>query len=217
MLALRAYARYFLPFTLLSVLTFSPLLVYVFALPAPLDVSQARQLLKLEWLVVAAAWFLQLWLVAAVAPALRRDRVTQVAAFVGGAANLVRMAIPWLVAIAAILIGAVALVIPAFVLIVLLALTGASVAEGMPAPLHDSIAVVRANLRAVIVTVVAIVVVDLAVAGVVYLVVFAPFAKKPTPDQLAAARQIVRVVAVALALISPLAAAVLAAIRVRAR
>jgi hypothetical protein len=220
-LALRAHARYVVPFTLLSAIAFAPLVMFVIALPAASDVAQARQQLRLEWIAVGVAWFVQGLVVAAVAPAVRRlaagERPSQLRAFGEGAANLARMALPCLVGVAAIAIGALAVVIPGLVLIALLALTGASVAEGMPAPLLDSIATVRANLRVVVIAVVAIVVADVAIAAGIYLAVFEPFAKKPTPDQLAAARRIPQLAVAVLVVASPLAASVLAAIRARAR
>lgn len=220
-LALRAHARYVVPFTLLSVIAFAPLVVFVVNLPAATDVAQAKQQLRLAWIVAGAAWFGQGLVVAAVAPTVRRlaagERTSQLRALGAGAVNLARMALPCLVVVVAVAIGALAVVIPAFGLVALLALTGASVAEGMPEPLLDSIATVRANLRVVVIAVVAIIVVDVAIAGASYLAVFEPFAKKPTPDQLDAARRIPQLAVAALVVVSPLAASVLAAIRVRAR
>jgi hypothetical protein len=220
-LALRTYVRYVVPLTLLSALVFAPLLWFILRLPVPGDAALAKKLYVVAWGVAASAWIAQYVLVGGVAPAARGlamgKPLSQLRALRDGCAGLGRVLLPCLVAVAAIAVGGLALVVPGVVLVVLLALTGASEARGMPAPLLDSIAVARANLKTVVLVVVAIVVVDLALAGVAYLVLFEPLAKKPTPAQLEASRWVARSIAAGLVVISPLLASVLAAVRLRAR
>jgi len=220
-LALRTYVRYLVPLTLLSALVFAPVLWFVLRLPVPSDAAFAKQLLRVVWVLAASAWIAQYLLVGAVAPAVRAiasgEPLSQVRSLGRGFLGLARMLLPCLVAIVAIVIGSMALVLPGLALLALLALTGASTERGLPAPLLDSIAVARTNLRSVAITVVAIIVVDLAIVGVAYLVVAEPLPKKPAPAQLAAFRELAQIVTISLAAASPIAASVLAAIRVRAR
>lgn len=218
-LALRTYVRYVVPLTMLSALVFAPLLGFVGNAPAPIDGAAARSLLVLTWIVTSTAWIAQLALVGAAAPAVRAvaggEAVSQLRMLRRGGASLGRMIVPVGVAVAAILVGGLALVIPGVLLVGLLALTGASTEAGVPAPLVDSIAVVRKNIRVVALTLVAILVVDFAITGGAYLVLVEPLTKKPTPAQLDDARDLIRCVTLGLVVVSPLAAAVLAAIRVK--
>lgn len=217
---LRSYGRYVVPFSLLAALVFAPVLWFAWRLPVPADAERAKALYGMAWTIAGGAWFGQFALVGAVAPAVRGAatgvRLSQLRALGCGVANFLTMALPCAVAVAAIAIGGLVLALPALALVVLLALTAASTAPGLPAPLLDSVAVVRGNLRTVAIAVVAIVAVDQAIAATAYLALARPVSAKPTFDQLAAARDVVRVVAIALVVASPLAATVLATIRVRA-
>jgi hypothetical protein len=112
-------------------------------------------------------------------------------------------------------IGSLALVVPGLILLVLLALTGAGRARGVPAALADSIAVARKHLPVIAVTVAAMLALDAAIGLAAYRG-FAPLPRQPSPAQLAAVRHFVRAIAIALTLASPLPATVLATIRARA-
>ena len=217
--ALRTWVRYLVPFTALSALVFAPLLWFVARLPVPVDATHARTVFSLSWVIAGGAWFAQFTLVAAVAPAARAmangEPLSQLRAFARGATNLLVMALPCAVAVIAIVIGGFALVVPGLALVVLLALTGASTEPGLPAPLLDSVAVSRANLRVVVIAVVAIVGADQAVSAIAYFALAQPLPAKPTFEQLAVARRAVRLISLALVAASPLAATVLATIRAR--
>lgn len=214
---LRAWLRYLVPLTLLSALALSPLVYVASRVGVVPDPARARAQLRVGWVLAGCALSCQLWLVAAVAPAVRGladgAPLSQLAALRRGLAGLVRGALPCGIAIVAVLLGGVALVVPGALLLVLLALTGASerLGEAPPAPLVDSVAVVRANLPRVAAIVAAIVVGNLAVAFVLQWQLVPHIAKKVTPAQLASIRTFVRAVPLVLAALSPLAACALAA------
>src|SRR5688572_28348601 len=98
MLALRTWARYVVPLTLLSAVVHAPLLRYTMALDVPKDAAGAKQLLVVVWIVAATAWIAQLALVAAAAPVARSVAagapLSQWKALVHGFGNLVRMVVP---------------------------------------------------------------------------------------------------------------------------
>ncbi|MBS1120415.1 MAG: hypothetical protein H6Q90_2643 [Deltaproteobacteria bacterium] len=221
MLALRAYVRYLVPFTLLSALVLAPALWLTFQIPIPGEPAQATRILGFTSMLGAIAWIAQLVLVGGVAPAVRAVQLgaplPQLRALGLGIAGLVKMVLPCLLAVAAIGLGSLALVLPGLALLVLLSVTGASTERGMPGPLLDSIAVVRANLKIVAIAVAAMLVLDLALPGVARMVTTTPLPKKPTVEQLAAYQHLARMVALALVIASPIIASVLAAIRVSAR
>jgi hypothetical protein len=224
-LALRAL-RYFVPFLVLSVIAYSPLLLWiVFRTSAPTDAAQAQSLLRLTWIVAALAWVPQFVLVGGVAPAVRAlaagAPLSQVGALGHGLVGFVRMLLPCLLVAVAAAVGSLALVVPGLALVVLLSLTGASTERGLPGPLLDSIAVVRSRLGLVTLVVVAIVVVDLAIAVAAQLIFAAPIPKKTVAKQLdailATYQVVLYVIAGGLVIVSPVVASVLAAIRVSRR
>ena len=219
-LALRTWLRYFVPLAILSAILHLPVLRFAWKLEVPKDIPAARSLLVTVWIVAGTAWIAQLVLVAAAAPAARslaaKQPLTQWRALAGGFANMVRMALPIACVVAAIVVGGMALVVPGVMLLGLLALTAASTEPGLPAPLLDSVAIVRRHWRPVAIAMVAIVAIDLALAAIAYVALADPLPKKPSPKQLAEYRDIARAVTVGLAIVSPLAASVLAAIRVKA-
>ena len=118
----------------------------------------------------------------------------------------------------AVVLGGVALVVPGLLLLVLLALTGASerLGEPPPAALVDSVAVARANLPRVAWVVSAILVANLAVAFVLQWQLVPHITKKLSVAKLAPVQTFVRLVPLALAALSPLAACALAAAYARA-
>ena len=222
-LALRAYLRYLVPLTLLCVLAALPALVLAGHLPLAHDVASARAQLGLGWALACMAWALQVWVVAAVAPAVRGVArgapPGQLRAFVDGLRGLVRGAVPCGLAVCAILLGGVALVVPGLILLGLLSLTGASEAlrEPVPAALEDSVATARAALVpvAVVVGVAFVAGVALGAVGQLSLVRIIPL--KPPAAVYAACREYVRIVAVAVALGSALPACTLAAVYMQTR
>ncbi len=205
---------------MLSALLFGPVLWMVFHLRPPTDAAQAGSLVRLGFTISALAWIAQLALVAGVAPAVRSLEhgrpLSQLRAFTAGIVNLVRMMLPCLLAVAAIGLGSLAVVLPGLGLLVLLSLTGASTEPGLPAPLVDSLATVRANLRSVVIVIAVMLAVDLAIPFVAQLVAASALPKKPSADQLATYRRVPQLIVATLAIMSPVLASMLAAIRARA-
>lgn len=216
-LALRAWLRYLVPLTLLAVITCAPLLYIALHAHAPKDIRSARVLVRIPWLLASFAWIAQLWLVAAAAPLVRSiadaTPLSQLRALVAGLRGLVRGLLPIAAAIAAILLGGLALAVPGVLLLVLLSLTGASdqLREPLPAPLVDSIAAVRASWRRVVITLAAIIVVGLVVTFIVQTLYVPPIKSKVSPSKLVGIRTFLRVAGLSLAAMSPLAACLLAA------
>ncbi|HEU0029065.1 MAG TPA: hypothetical protein VFQ53_00440 [Kofleriaceae bacterium] len=211
-------ARYALPIGVLALVVCGPLLWFVPRIPVP-DAASAKPLLRFTYAIAVAAWALQLQLAGGIAPIVRavaaREAPSQLGALWLGLAGLVRAVLPTALVVAAIAIGALALVVPALCLVVLLALATASPAAGLPAPLVDSIRVVRAHLRPIAIVVAAIVIVDVGLAVAAQLAIGPALSKKPTVAELGAFRELARVVAIGVAIVSPFAATVLAALRAR--
>lgn len=218
-LALRTYARYAVPLTLLSVVVLAPLLYVAFRVPPPKDPIRARAALHLAWMLAGSAWMFQLVLVGAAAPLARAiargEAPSQLRALGIAAVHLARGAVPALAAIAAVALGGLALVVPGLVLLVLFSLAAASPLPGLRAALEDSATCVREHARTVIAIVIAMLAIDLAIALVAKHVLVVPLGKRMAPAQLAAYRDVVRTVAVACVAVSPMIAAALAAVRAR--
>jgi hypothetical protein len=212
--AVRTWLGHAVPLTALSAIALSPLVAVALRTRAPVDAAGARSAIGLGWTLLAVAWLGQLVLVGAAAAVMRAPR-SQLGALGAGAAQLVRAALPCLVAALAVAIGGLALAVPAPVLLVLLAMTGASRERGLPAPLLDSIAAARRQLPAVALAVAALLAIDAAIGAIAHRALIAPLARQPTPAQLAAACDFVRAIAIALVAISPLPACVLARLRAR--
>ena len=210
--ALRTWLRYLVPLTLLSAIALSPLLYLALTARIPADATAAAALRRLSWGLVALAIVPQLVLVGAAAP-ITRNRPSQLRALASGLTGLLAALLPCIAAVAAIALGILALVIPGLILLPLLALTGASTARGIHARLLDSITVARTNLRAVLLAVLALLALDIAIGVVAHLQFSVALPKRPSPAQLTAARHILHAIAVALVVISPLPATLLAAIR----
>ena len=179
-------------------------------LPAPaaaVNAAAVHAQLRVGWIIAGSAWVLQLGLAGAATavpagPGVRR-------ALLAAAMGLGRAVVPSAIAVIAIGLGGVALVVPGAVLAVLLAFTGAAAgaAPGQPpvTALRASIAFARAHWRDAMLVVVAIVAADLAIALVAQLAMV--HARSPKL-QLPEARAFTRVVVLAVALASPIAAAV---------
>ena len=216
--AVHSWLRYIVPLTLLSAIALAPVITIALRVRAPLNPAGVTAALSAGWAMLALAWLGQLVLVGG-ASAITRARpapLSQLGALRGGLAQLVRAIVPCLTAAAAIAIGGLALVVPGLVLLVLLALTGASRERGVPAPLVDSTAVTRTQLPAVALTVAAMLMIDAVIGVAAYRAFVVLLPRHPTPAQLAALPHVLRVMALALVLVSPLPATVLATIRARA-
>ncbi len=213
--AVRTWLRYIVPLTVLSAVALAPLVVIALGARTPGNAAQGGQLRTLAGAMLGAAWLGQLILVGGAA-AMVGGRPSQLRALRDGFARLVRGVVPCLAAAVAIILGGVALVVPGALLLVLLSLTAASPVRGVPAALHDSIAVVRRHLPVVAITVAAMLVLDAAIGVACHRLFVTPLGKAPTPAQLMAIRSYVRAVALALVVISPLPAVLLATIRHRA-
>lgn len=218
-LAARTCARYALPLAIVTLLVMAPVLVVAWRVRPPADLAGAQRTLRLAWILAGSAWMFQLVLVAAAAPLARAlaagAPLPQLRALGAALAGVVRGALPCLAAIACVLVGGIALVVPGIALLVLFALVGASPARGMPAPLVDSAAAVRAQLPLVAAIVGVMLVVDLALAWTAWKALAVPIAHKVKPGQLAAYRDIVRVVALGVVVAAPPIACALAAVRAR--
>jgi hypothetical protein len=216
-LTLRAWSRYVVPLTVLSVIAFVPLLWIASRVGLAADLPRARAQVRIGWALAAVAWCCQLWLVAGVAPAVRSvgrgEPISQLRAFSDGLRGLARGLLPCLIAIVGVGLGGLALVVPGVLLLVLFALTGASDRLGEPpaVALADSVAVVRANLTRVALIVAAIIVVNLAITFVLQWQLVPFITKKVAAAKLAPIRTFVRTVPLALAVLSPVAACALAA------
>jgi hypothetical protein len=212
--AVRTWVRYIVPLTLLSAIALSPLVALASRVHAPADAAAARPVIQLGWTLLAVAWLGQL-LLGGGAAAMLTDPPSQLRAFTRGLLQLIRAVLPCLVAALAVAIGSLALVLPGVALLVLLSLTAASRERGLPGPLLDSIAAARRQLPAVTLAVLALFALDAAIGLVAYRAFLVPLPAKPTPIQLAAVRNFVRAIALALVALSPLPATVLATLRVR--
>jgi hypothetical protein len=221
-LVLRTWLRYVVPLTVLSGIVLVPVVYVALAARAPTDVVHARQLVRVGWILAGTAVGWQLLLVAAVAPAVRSMArgapLSQLAVFTRGLGSLVRAIMPWLVAMAAVLLGGLALVVPGVLLLVLLSLTGASVRlkDEPGRALADSVDIVHVQLPRVALIVALIVVVDLAIAYAAQLALVPAMGKKLAAGKLAPVQTFVRAIAAALIALSPLAACALAAAYERA-
>lgn len=217
-LTFRTWIRYIVPLTLIAAVTMCLVGYTAYSVAPATDIPTARAQLHLGWFMAATAWIFQLLLVAAAAPMVRTS-LSQPAALIAGARQLVRALVPIGVAVAAIMLGFVALVVPGLLLLGLLCLTGASerLGEGLPAALEDSVAVVRANAKQVAIAIAVIVAADLALALAAHLILLPALPKKPTPAMMLPARTFVRVVALALIALSSLPACALATIYNRQR
>jgi len=222
-LAVRTWLRYLVPLTIFAAVALCGVAFVAYRITPPADLPQARVAIHIGWILAGTACVFQLLLVAAAAPLVasvaRDEPLSQLQAFVAGARNLGRGVVPWAVAFAAIVTGSLALAVPGILLLGLLALTGASVhlGESLPAPLVDSIAVVRSHARTVAIALALVVAADLAVALAAQLAILPSLPTgKPPLAALAPARAYVRIVALALIAGSAIPACVLAAIYQRA-
>jgi hypothetical protein len=210
--ALRTWLRYLVPLTVLSAIALSPVLYLALTARIPADATAAAALRRHSWELAALAIPCQLVLVSAAA-AVTRARPSQLRAFTSGLIALLGAIAPCIAVVAAIAIGALALVVPGLLLLPLLALTGASTERGIRARLLDSITVARTNLLAVALCVLALLAVDVAIGLFAHLQFSVPLPKRPSPAQLTTARHVLLAAGVALVVVSPLPATLLAAIR----
>lgn len=214
---LRSWLRYIVPLTLLSAIAFGVVGVIAVRIGGAQDLVAARAQVRLGWVLVGVAWILQLVLVAGVAPAVRsvasRDRMSQWSAFRSGLAAMVRGILPCLAAVIAIAIGSLALVIPGLLLLVALAMTGASerLGEPLPVPLIDSATAARRGFVRVAVVVGLMLAIDVAIGGIAQLAIVHALKPPMTTAALVATRTFVREIAVALIVLSPLPACALVA------
>ncbi|MBA3454373.1 MAG: hypothetical protein H0T42_14870 [Deltaproteobacteria bacterium] len=220
MLAVRTYVRYLVPLTLLSVIAFAPVILLALRVPVPANGKQAVIALRYAWVFAACSIIPLFLLVGGVAPAVRGMVAgaprTQLRVLGAGLTGLAGALIPTVIAAAAIAMGSLALVLPGLILIVLLALSGASALEGGPARVADSIAVARTRILPILGVLVAVLAVQ-AIAIFVLSRQLMPLPKPPKPEHLAGFRQLVRVTVAGIVLAAPIAAVALATIYERAR
>jgi hypothetical protein len=217
-LTVRTWVHYFVPLTVIAALAMFIFAITGLRVALPGDLNAARIEMFLGWRLAATAWIFQIALVAAAAPAVRSiaidEPLTQLQAFTRGIVNLARAIVPVGVALLAIVLGSVALLVPGLLLLGLFSLTGASehLADPLPAPLMDSVEVVRANGKRVALVLLIIIGADLAIAAAAHLAILPALPKKPPVSVLAPTRNFVRIVAFALIAASPIPACALAAL-----
>jgi len=218
--AIRTYVRYLVPFTILSVIAFAPLLLVALRVPAPANAKQAAITLRYAYVFAGCSVIPLFLLVGGVAPAVRGivggAPRSQLAVLGTGFVGLARALVPTLLAIAAIAIGGLALALPGLILLVLLALSGASALDGAPARLTDSIATARTRFLPIA----GILLVTVAVQAIAIVVLsrqLVPLPKPPPPEHLAAFRQLVRMTVAGIVLAAPIPATILALIHARGR
>jgi hypothetical protein len=143
---------------------------------------------------------------------------SQVRALRDGVRGLVGAAAPGVLAAIAALIGGLALVVPGLALLVLFGLVGASERTGAER-LADAAEVARTPGTALAIggVLVATVAVHAAIVWFVQRGLAVPLPRKPTPQQLAALRSLLRASAMSIAVLAPVPAVALAAIYARAR
>jgi len=213
--ALRTWLRYAVPLTVLSAIALSPVLLVALAARAPADAAGVAALRPLGWKLVALAVFCQLVLIGGASPA-ARARPTQLRALGRGLAELAGAIVPCIAAVAAVALGGLALVVPGLLLLALLALTGASTERGVRARLADSVTIARKHLPSVALAVLALLAIDAAIGIAGHRLLAMPLPRHPSAAQLATARRVIQAIALALVVVSPLPATLLAAIRSRA-
>ncbi len=220
MQAIRTHVRYVVPFTILSVIAFAPLLLLALRAQVPTNAKQAGIALRYAYALAGGSIIPLFLLVGGVAPAVRGVVAgvprSQLAVLGAGLSGLARAVVPTLLAIAAIVIGGLALALPGLILLVLLALSNASTADGAPSRLADSVAIARTRIFPII----GVLVVTLGVQALAIFVLsreLIPLPKSPTPEHLVAFRQLVRVTVAGTMLAAPVPAVVLALIHARAR
>jgi hypothetical protein len=222
-IAVRTWLRFVAPLAVLGAMAAAPLFVIVVKLAPMIDAAHARTRIWLGVALAFAAFIAQLATVAAVMPALRSvergQPLSQWRAFAAGAGRLARVILPLACAVAAMLIGSLALVVPGLALLVMLALTGASdqLGEPLPSPLVDSVAMVRARFWRIAAIVAAALVINLVLANGGQLALLGVIPKKNPNAAIVAAMKLKLAVPVALALVSPLVACALAAFAPKSR
>ncbi|CAN5867011.1 hypothetical protein BH11MYX2_BH11MYX2_36520 [soil metagenome] len=220
-LSLRTWSRYVVPFTLLALLAYAPLLLLANRLSVPTSVDQARALAVITWILGSIAILLALGIVGAVAPTVRAvdagSPPSQHAALLAGLRGLVSSIVPAGAAIFALLLGLGAVVVPGLVLAPLVALTAASTEIGLSARFADAAAVGRAHGRTIALVLVFMILVGVGVLVAVEHWAHLPLSKKASPALIAGTQRFPHVALPLLALLVPIAATVLAAIHTVAR
>jgi hypothetical protein len=220
-LALRTWIRYVVPFTLLSLLAYAPLILVANRLSAPASIDQAHALVLITRILGGLAILWSLGIVGVIAPTMRAVDAgappSQIAALLSGLRGLVASIVPVGAAIFALLLGLGALVVPGILLAPLVALTGASSEVGLAARLADATAVGRAHWRTIALVLVFIVLVGIAVLVGVEHAVHLPLIKKAPAALIAGTQRYPRIALPLLALLAPIGAAFLAAIHTTAR
>lgn len=219
-LAARTIVRYVVPLAIVTMIVVTPWAYVAVKSPWPRDLPGANFALARAFVLAGTAWIATFVIVGAVAPLVRSVAdgapLSQVRAVVAAIGNGVRMGVPCLAASAAVLVGGMALVVPAFLLMVMLSLTGTSRERGMPAPLVESVALVRGCWKPVALVIGVMIVVDVALVIVAWKTVAVPFGKKLKPIEWATYGNVARVVVIGIAVSAPVFATVLAAIGIKA-
>jgi hypothetical protein len=182
--------------------------------PSAVDAAAVHTQLRVGWIIAGSSWIFQLALAGSAAAVASGPGVRR--ALLAGARGLSRAVVPSAIALIAVAIGGVALVVPGAVLLALLAFTGAAAgaepAQPPAAALRASVAFARAHWRDAVLVVASIIAADLVIALVAQLAIV----RAGTPKlQLPEARAFTRLVVLALALASPIAATIVARVYTR--
>lgn len=205
--------RYIVPIAALSAIVWAPIAWAAFRVPPPVNAGQAKVVLRIAWLCAGSGMIALLVLVGALAPILQSERVSQLVALGRGLRGLVRAIVPALVVLCAVVMGLVALAVPGVLLYALLVFAPASEAEGVREKLVESIAFVRASWRSIALVIALTMVALAAVVSVQQLLLPMPLGKSPPRSQLLLFPNLLRLTALAVAAIVPLAAIALASIQ----
>ncbi len=205
-------ARYIAPIAVLSAIVMAPIAWFAFGVPPPANPKQATVVLRLVWVVAASGMLSLLVLVAALAPIVASERVSQLAALGRGVRGLVRAIVPAMIVLCAVAMGLVALAVPGVLLFALFVFAPASDAGGIGAKLADSVAIVKERWRAVALVIGATMVVLAAVVAVQQIMLPIPLGKTPPRAQLVMFPNMMRLTAIAIVGLVPMAAVALAAI-----
>lgn len=221
MIALRTWGRYVVPFTLLSLLAYAPLILVANRMSAPVSLDAARMVAVITWILGGVAVLMTLGIVGAVAPTVRAVAAgappSQHVALFAGLRGLVTSIVPVGAAILALLLGLGALVLPGIVLAPLVALTGASTELSLADRLADAATVGRLHRTSIAIALVVIVLVAVGILAGVEHWAHLPLSKKAPPAIIAGTQRFPRIAIPLLGLLAPIGATVLAAIYTRGR
>jgi hypothetical protein len=218
-LAAASWVRHVGPLTLVSLVAFVPWLAVAFGVGFASGPQALSEQLALGFALAAFAWIPQLGVVAAAAPLVRataaRDSVGFRPACARGFARLFAALAPTITIVLAVFTGAVALVVPGCILLVLFAgaTAEASLDQPVAALLLASARAARRHPRRSIIVIASVIAIDLVLACAMYVVFARHRASAAAYLDLDHARLFTRALVLPLIVVSPLCACLVAASR----